>query len=103
MNIAEVKAAISAKVSCVIGTLALVRQFDADPTDATKKVSTPWVSHWDNDHRVRVTMHEDIMAALKANPIKADLALKYELVSPSDKAPYHRFVVITPKDIEATF
>lgn len=103
MNISEIKAAISAKVGTVIGTLSMVRQFDADPTDATKKVASPWVSHWDNDARIRITMHEDIMNQLKTNPAKSDLAIKYELVQPADKAPYHRFVVITPKDIEATF
>ena len=103
MNIQEIKAAISAKVGTVIGTLSMVRQFDADPVDNTKKVITPWVSHWDNDQRVRITMHEDIMSALKADINKSDLAYKYELVKPADKQSYHRFVIITPKDIEATF
>lgn len=100
MTISEVKAFVGAKTNATIGTLSLVRQFDE--VDGVKTASQ-WVSHWDNDHRIRVTMHEDIMNALKANPAKADLACKYELVQPSDKAAYHRFVVITPRDIEATF
>ena len=105
MNIVEIKAAISAKVGFTLGTLSMVRQFDetvaADGT--TSKSPSPWVSHWDNDHRVRVTMHEDIMQQLKDNPTKADLAFKHELVAPAGKQPYNRFVVITPKDVVATF
>lgn len=100
MTITEIKSLISAKTATTIGTLAMVRQFD---DVAGVKTPSEWVSHWDNDSRIRVTMHEDIMAQLKANPTKSDLAVKYELVSPADKAPYHRFVVITPKDVEATF
>ncbi len=105
MNIQEIKAAISAKCNTTIGTLAMVRQFDesTDAAGTVTKVASPWVSHWDNDARIRVTMHEDIMASLKTNPLKSDLAFKYEHVKPADKAPYHRFVVITPKDVEATF
>lgn len=105
MNIQEIKAAISAKASFVLGTMSMVRQFNeaTDAAGVVTKTPSEWVSHWDNDHRVRVTMHEEIMAALKANPTKSDLAFKYELVQPADKAAYHRFVVITPRDIEATF
>lgn len=108
MTITEIKNAVSVKLNHVngttslsyIGTLSMVRQFDE--VDGVKTPSV-WVSHWDNDHRIRITMHEDIMNSLKSNKDKSDLAFKYELVTPSDKAPYHRFVVITPRDIEATF
>ena len=129
MNIVEIKAAISAKTASSIGTLSMVRQYDErallpteinvtvkgadnkevlasfDPANpaVVYNVKTVWVSHWDNDHRVRITMHEDIMNQLRSNPAKADLATKYELVKPFDKAAYHRFVIITPRDVEATF
>jgi hypothetical protein len=135
MTIVEIKAAIAAKLGIAsIGTTSLVRQyderkltavdiavtvktasgeavisFDKKNPDSIHFVKTPWVSHWDNDHRLRMTMHEDIMSAISASRdssgvfTKSDLAFKYELVQPSDKAPYHRFVVITPRDIEANF
>lgn len=108
MTIQEIKDAISAKSKFTLGTLSMVRQFKTviDPTDTTKTVQTPepWVSHWDNDHRVRITMYEDIMAELKANTSKADLAFKYELVQAHDAvAAYERYVVITPRGVEATF
>lgn len=103
MTIQEIKTLIGSKLGITLGTLSMVRQFDQDPLDPTKTVASSWVSHWDNDHRVRVTMHEDIMAAIKADPTKADLAFKYEAVKPADKQAYHRFVIITPKDVEATF
>lgn len=105
MTINEIKGAISTKLSVTIGTLSMVRQFDetTNPDGTIVKTPSEWVSHWDNDHRVRITMHEDIMNQLKANGAKSDLAFKYELVQPADKAAYHRFVVITPRDVEATF
>lgn len=103
MNIQEIKNVIDSKLGILLSTLSMVRQYDQDPLDATKKVASEWVSHWDNDNRIRITMHQDIMDAIKVNPTKADLAYKYELVNPVDKSPYHRFVVITPKDVEATF
>lgn len=108
MTIAEIKAAISADQSFQLGTLSMVRQFNDVPSAEDPKVSvktpTEWVSHWDNNHRVRITMHQDIMQQLKTNPSKADLALKMEKVpAAGDRAPYVRYVVITPRDVEATF
>lgn len=99
MTITEIKAAISAKSNFTLSSLSMVRQYDS-----TTKEKTEWVSHWDNDHRVRVTMHQDIMNTLLGNPTFAGLALKCEQIpADGERAAYTRYVVITPKDIDATF
>ena len=101
MNMHQIKAQISAKTGTPIVALNMVRQFEDD----AKTVSTPWLSHWDNDARIRVTMHEDVLNLLKTDADSNGLALKYEEVQPADesKSPYKRFVIITPKHIEASF
>lgn len=100
MNIAQIKSNLTTKTGGDFATLAMVRQMNQQ--DATKK--EPWLSHWDNTKRVRITMHEDVFEQIKAKPDRADLALKYELVPANEKrAEYHRYVVIIPTGIEATF
>ena len=97
MNIQQIKAEISAKSGVQFPNLSMVRQFDE------QGVKQPWLSHWDNDNRIRVVMHEEVFEDIKSNPAKADLALKKEVVEATDdRAAYTRFVVITPKNIEGT-
>lgn len=98
MNIQQIKQDLTAKTGVNFPHLSMVRQLDE-----TTKEKQPWLSHWDNDNRIRVTMHEKIFDEIKANPSKSDLALKKEVVQPEGKEPYTRFVVITPTNIEATF
>lgn len=99
MTTLEIKALINAKEGIVLPTLSFQRQFGED-----KVTPQPWVSHWDNDHRIRITMHEDVMAILKANPMRGDLAVKDELVAATDtRAQYKRYIIIVPKNIEYTF
>lgn len=98
MNIEQIKSAIAANMGVSLPNLIMVRQFNED------KVPQPWLSHWDNDHRIRVTMHEDVFNQIKADTSKAGLAFKKEVVeATSERAAYTRFVVITPANIEATF
>lgn len=99
MNINDIKTQIG------LSHLLLVRQMDqVNPT-----VKTEWLSHWDNDKRVRVTMHQDVLARIQADPTKPGLGLKKELVLAHNRADgsavadYTRYVVITPANIEATF
>jgi hypothetical protein len=99
MNIQQIKADIAAKTKAPLTTLTMVRQLDQ-----TTEKPTEWLSHWDNDNRIRVTMHQDIFNEIKANPAKEGLAVKREDVPATDsRAAYTRFVVITPKNIEGTF
>lgn len=98
MNIQQIKLEVSSKTGKALPVLTMVRQLAED------KSSTPWLSHWDNDNRIRVSMHEDIFNQLKANPAFDGLAVKkQDVVATADRAAYTRFVVITPKNIEGTF
>lgn len=100
MTITQIKAALG------ISTLMMIRQKDQE-----SGAVTPWISHWDNDLRIRVTMHEDVFNEIKKSPEKADLAFKKQLVAPKlaadgktiDREGYLRIVVIIPANVEATF
>lgn len=100
MNISNLKSAIAAKSGASLPTLMMVRQMEQD--DATKP--TPWLSHWDNDTRSRIAMHEDVFNLLKANPLIDTLAYK---VAVKDATPetlaYTIYTVIIPAKVEGTF
>ena len=99
MNIQDLKAQIAAENGITLPHLVLVQQFEEDG-----KTPAPWVSHWDNTKRIRVTMHQDVFNQIKADPTKAGLALKKEVVpATADRAEYTRYVVITPQNIVGTF
>jgi hypothetical protein len=106
MTISEIKAEISLKAGIPsIGTLSLSRQFAEDSTPENPK-PTEWLSYWNNEHRVRVIMHEDVAKQIATTPNFAALAVKpMEIVQPEDasKPPYKRFIVITPTNVEFTF
>lgn len=130
MTITDIKTAISSTHGFQLGTLSMVQQFQSrkllptdtlvevknetgdvvnasyDPKDPDKvyDVKTEWVSHWNNDYRVRISMPLSIMEAIKSDLNKADLATKKEIMPGKDgKASYTRYVVITPKNILANF
>lgn len=99
MNIVQIKAEVAAKTGFPCPNLQMVRQFEEDGTTPTQ-----WLSSWDNTNRIRVTMHEDVLNKVKAEPEFTGLALKTEIVpATADRAAYTRMVVITPLHIEATF
>lgn len=85
--------------------LTLVRQLDEN------KQPTQWLSHWDDKNRVRVSLHQDVLSSIKANPTFDGLGYKKEVVpakmvkgadgKETEQAPYTRIVLITPKNIEA--
>lgn len=97
MTITQIKQQISGLAGFTIIALNMVRQYDEE----TGTIPQEWLSHWDNEHRVRVTMHQEVLETIKSNPLIDKLAVKHEVVEPEGKAPYRRFVVITPKNIEA--
>lgn len=94
MNIAQIKTYIGED------SLTLVRQKDLEGKD------TVWLSAWNNKARKRVTMHEDVLKAIKSEPNFNRLAVKEEVVEarpatadkPAREA-YTRYVVITPTNI----
>lgn len=98
-NIQQVKSLIAESMKISLPVLGFVRQMEQDKTTPTK-----WLSHWDNENRVRISAHEDIVNKLKAEPTAAILAFKKEEVpADGDRKAYTRFVLITPQSVEATF
>lgn len=67
-----------------------------------------WVTHWDNDNRIRVSMHQDVLGFLKTDSNTAELAYYKQDVpvgkhaDGTERKPYVRFIVFRPK-VEATF
>ena len=92
MNISQVKSAIG------IPVLNISRQVDE------QNLPQPWVSHWDDTNRVRVTMHDDVYNIIVADKSFDKLAYKTSTVTPTDasKLPYTRIVIITPKELLGT-
>lgn len=100
MNISNLKLELSNKIGKSIPTLAMVRQLSQDEIP----VPTEWLSHWDNDKRVRIAMHQDVFNILKVNQTLDTLAYKTSLKPKTDTAEaYTIFTVIIPAHIEGTF
>lgn len=104
MNINQIKQSIAVSTGREFPVLQMVRQMEADGT-----TPQPWLSHWDNDNRIRVVMHQEVFEQIKADTTLAVLAVKREdvpeAINPDKtvRAAYIRFVVITPRNIEGTF
>lgn len=107
MNITQIKSAIVAAISpskpgFTLDVLTLNTQFDKD--DDTK-VNPDFLSHWDDAHRVRISMPRDVMNKILADKAFAGLAIKKPVVvlAHDDVAEYTRITIITPQSIEASF
>lgn len=112
MNIQELKLDIAQRASnllnknVTLSKLVMVRQLKEGTEEKDE-----WLSHWDNDNRVRITMHENIFNQLSKDPKMIGLAAKMEKVAakaPTEANPkgveeYTRFVIITPTGIEGEF
>lgn len=98
MNIVQVKEKLSEKTGIKFNELNMKDQLNED------KTPTGWVSHWENDGRIRVVMHKDVLAKIVADKNFNGLALKdAEVVEATpERAAYTKFFVITPQDILAT-
>lgn len=109
MNINEIKAEIGQQNNTTIGTLMFVRQMKQKAPDAPETEPdepTEWLSHWDNDKRIRVTLHQDVLKTIQNGGGAAfgGLAMKKEVVpAKGDRAAYTRYVLITPNHVEAAF
>ena len=105
MNIQEVKAFIGAKAGICIPTLMLVGS-----KDEAGVVDNTWPSHWDNESRVKIVMHTEVLTKIQADPTFNGLAVKPMEVIPERpqtdpagfRASYRKFMVITPTDVIAT-
>lgn len=99
MKIADLKTAIAADAGINLPTLMLVRQKDQN-TDAPQ----PWLSHWDNDKRVRISLHEDVAKKVQEDANYDGLAYKKEeVVETSERKAYTRYIIINPTSVEMRF
>ncbi len=101
MNIDDLKVAISTNAGISITKLDLTRQFE----DTAKTKPTEWLGYWDNDKRVRISVHQDVVATITKDRSFSGLSYKKEAkVSKSEEnLPYMQYVIITPLNIEASF
>jgi len=101
MNTTEIKAAINAAEGSSITNLLMQNQKATLP-GSTTEVPTDWFSHWEDKARIRVSMHKDVLAAIKAQPTRGDLVIKKQLVdATATRAAYIRYIVVIPAEIEA--
>lgn len=99
MNIQNLKMQIASQAGINLPTLMLSQQVDTETGE-----KQPWLSHWDNDKRVRITFPEEVALKLKDNPDFDGLAFKCETVpATQERAAYTRYVVIIPTSVVMTF
>lgn len=102
MDIKNIKLQIANAAGIPLPDLMLSRQLDI--TNGNQP--TQWLSHWDNEKRVRITMHEDVAKKIKDEPAFNGLSFKKEVVAAHEVAgvgtvaEYTRFVVINPTSVE---
>lgn len=88
MNLSEIKSKLQ------IETLSLNTAMDKDNNP------TEWMRHWDNENRIAVSMHKELVAEIKANHKINSLGLQSETRQGS-KGPYTaiRVVKFTPAEV----
>ena len=88
MDITEIKSKLG------ISALQLNTANDADGN------ATDWMRHWDNDNRVAVSIHKELVSEIKADPNIATLGLQSEQRT-GEQGPYKamRIVKFSPAEI----
>lgn len=66
MNLPQIKAKLE------------IPQFELNTAKNEAGENTEWMRHWDNDRRIAVSLHKDLVAELKANPKIGSLGLQHE-------------------------
>lgn len=92
MNITEIKAKIG------VTSIDLVR---GSVEENGVKTPTKWLRSWDNDNRIAIVLHEDVLAAIKANA--TNLIVKTEQkASKETQEMYVQYTICTATSIETT-
>ena len=92
MNLAEVKSALG------VANLELNKSTNADGT-----VNPEWFRMWNNETRVQVSIHRDVVNAIQANPSLSNLGLQSEdKISPTSGLPYTNKRIIAYQEAELT-
>lgn len=81
MNIIEIKAELGVKE---------LNLNTAENKDGTK---SEWMRHWDNDKRMAVSIHKELLAEIQSNGNISELALQSETRS-TDKGDYIAFRIV---------
>lgn len=103
MNKIELKAYFQAMNQSTPVDLNFTQQKDkttaADGT--TIETPTPWHSAWIPTSRIRVTMHQEVLNSIVANPARTDLVVKPKQVvaAHGETAEYTRYIVVIPTGI----
>lgn len=81
MNIVEIKAELGVKE---------LNLNTAENKDGTK---SDWMRHWDNDKRIAVSIHKELLAEIQSNGNISDLALQSEIRN-TDKGDYTAYRIV---------
>ena len=91
MNLAEVKKKVN------VETLPLQRVVDTKTGEVT-----PWLSYWDNDKRVRVSIHDDVYGVVRES---TNLGIKTTIKQPTKdgvvdptRKPYTQHIIVKYND-----
>lgn len=92
MKLEEVKSALG------VVTLELNKSTNADGT-----VNPDWFRMWNNETRVQISIHKDVVHAIQANPNLTNLGLQSEdKISPTSNLPYTNKRIIAYTEAEIT-
>jgi len=101
MTINDIKSVINTEMGSSMTNLLMQNQKAKLPGSETE-VPTDWFSHWDNTHRIRVTMHKDVLTSIKQSPLRGDLVVKKQPVAATaTTAAYTRYIVVIPAEVAA--
>lgn len=89
MNLSEIKKQLG------VETLALNTATNLDGT------ATDWMRSWDNDNRIAVSIHKDLVAELKADPTISSLGIQVETKN-TDMGPYTAKRIVKYTEAEVT-
>lgn len=60
---------------------------------------TEWMRHWDNDRRIAISIHKELIAELQADPKIDTLGLKEEIRT-TEKGDYTSYIIVRFKPAE---
>lgn len=106
MNIQEIKAKLN------VTSIDFTRGSKPDPAaplDKTKNIPTVWLRSWDNEKRISILAHQDVIAAVKggSDKLAVKTAVKRSMKPGETKdnasgEPYTEYTIITAASIEVT-
>ena len=89
MNLAQVKSKLE------------IAQLDLNTAKDLAGNATEWMRHWDNDRRIAVSIHKELVADLKSDPSIGSLALQHE-VRKGDQGDYQSYRIVKYSPAEET-